>query len=100
MESAQTILNNVEGGEQPEEGSGTDKLIETVTRYVNMKIKLSAEKVLRTLSFVYNSLSTWIIQIYRIVSDAFETCNVSKTGKLSAKVCPVVFSVNQKHSQT
>lgn len=23
----------------------------------------------------------------RIVSDAFETCNVSKTGKLSAKVC-------------
>lgn len=52
LESAQTILNNVEGGEQPEEGSGTDKLIETVTR---------------------------------IVSDAFETCNVSKTGKLSAK---------------
>ncbi|XP_068678322.1 trafficking protein particle complex subunit 12-like isoform X2 [Montipora foliosa] len=52
LESAQTILNNVEGGEQPEESSGTDKLIETVTR---------------------------------IVSDAFETCNVSKTGKLSAK---------------
>lgn len=52
LESAQTILENVEDAEQPEEGGGADKLIETVTR---------------------------------IVSDAFETCNVSKTGKLSAK---------------
>jgi len=32
LESAHTILDNVEDAEQPEEGSGTDKLIETVTR--------------------------------------------------------------------
>jgi len=32
LESAQTILDNVEDTEQPEEGEGTDKLIETVTR--------------------------------------------------------------------
>lgn len=29
----------------------------------------------------------WIILIQRIVKDAFETCKVSKTEKLSAKVC-------------
>ncbi|XP_027054432.1 uncharacterized protein LOC113681535 [Pocillopora damicornis] len=52
LESAQTILDNVEETEQPTEGNNTDKLIETVSR---------------------------------IVSDAFDTCNVSKTGKLSAK---------------
>lgn len=33
LESAQTILENVEDAEQPEEGGGADKLIETVTRY-------------------------------------------------------------------
>jgi len=32
LESAHTILDNVEDAEQPEEGGGTDKLIETVTR--------------------------------------------------------------------
>lgn len=32
LQSAQTILNNVEEEEQLEEGSGTDKLIETVKR--------------------------------------------------------------------
>lgn len=32
LQSAQTILNNVEDEEQLEEGSGTDKLIETVKR--------------------------------------------------------------------
>ena len=32
LESAHTILDNVEDAEQPEEGNGTDKLIETVTR--------------------------------------------------------------------
>lgn len=52
LQSAQTILNNVEDEEQLEEGSGTDKLIETVKR---------------------------------IVKDAFETCKVSKTEKISAK---------------
>ena len=28
-----------------------------------------------------------MLSVSRIVSDAFETCKVSKTGKLSAKVC-------------
>ena len=32
LESAHTILDNVEDADQPEEGNGTDKLIETVTR--------------------------------------------------------------------
>lgn len=32
LQSAQTILNNVEDEEQLEEGSETDKLIETVER--------------------------------------------------------------------
>lgn len=32
LQSAQTILNNVEDEEQLEEGSRTDKLIETVKR--------------------------------------------------------------------
>lgn len=37
LESAHTILDNVEDAEQPEEGNGTDKLIETVTRLESLK---------------------------------------------------------------
>lgn len=61
LEFVQIILNNVEGGEQFEEGSGTDKLIEIVIRYVNMKIKLFVERVMRILFFIYNLLFIWII---------------------------------------
>lgn len=35
LESAQTILDNVEEAERPAEGNSTDKLIETVTRFLH-----------------------------------------------------------------
>ena len=47
LESAHTILDNVEDAEQPEEGSGTDKLIETVTRFEALIFQASSFQLLK-----------------------------------------------------